>query len=139
MIEPTYDYIVHAARLEKNTFHHYDNFWMGAYTDPRELIFYKYADLSGTSKYENEPDGDIGFQIQFRFDKNQRIIKATRFSVLDFLSSAPSFILFLHGLFMPIVKAYSGVSFELNVLSKLFNAKLPRKYRKVTVNDDQSV
>ena len=37
---------------------------MGAYTDPRELIFYKYTDMGATNKFENYY-GINGFQTQF--------------------------------------------------------------------------
>lgn len=42
IIQPGHEYVQHEAYLMKNTFDHFDDYLMGAYTDPKELIFYKY-------------------------------------------------------------------------------------------------
>lgn len=111
--------------LQRTTFEHFDNIWLGTAISPVSDLFYRYR---RHQTYEYRRSNNIkGLEFEFFFSQEQMILVRTSYSVLEFLSAAAAFILFLESMFVPFAISISQVTFKLGAITELYQAKVKRR------------
>jgi hypothetical protein len=69
--------------------------------------------------------------MSFYFDEAQMYIKFTQYSVLDFLSETPAFILLLVKVAQALVPFFANVQFNINVLQASYIVKVSKSNQQI--------